>query len=329
MNFPMNFSKSKAPAKSPILEARVAALPQPASVEPSPPVTADRREIQSPMRALVSTLGEHWRLILAVAVACAVLSGIGGWLLPKKYEASVLLLPVAHDSSSDRLGGLSAIASQLGVGGLAALTGLGNSGSFKAESVATLQSDALTEQYIQLNNLLPILYSKIWDPRRRTWKTDDPEKIPTLWKANDYFKRNIRQVSENPKTGLVTLSIRWKDPKLAARWANDLVKLTNDYLRSRSLAESERHISYLQEQLAKTTLVPLQQSLYTLMESEFKSEMLARGREEYALRVIDPATVPEKPVTLKALVIAIIGFAVGAFVASGFLFLRHSWNANA
>jgi len=284
-------------SKSPVLEARVSPLPPPVTLEPGPPATSGQRVIQSPLRALAGEIAEHWRLILAVAFACAVLCGLAAWILPKKYEASVLLLPVARESSTDKLGGLSSIASQLGVGGLSELAGLSNSGSFKAESVATLQSDALTEQYIQLNGLLPILYSKMWDPQLRAWKTHDPDKVPTLWKANDFFKKNIRQVSTNPKTGLVTLAIRWKDPKLAARWANDLVKLTNSYLRSRSLAESEQHIAYLQEQLAKTNVVPLQQSLYALMESEFKNQMLARGREEYALRVIDPATVPERAVS--------------------------------
>jgi uncharacterized protein involved in exopolysaccharide biosynthesis len=307
----------------------VSPLPQPVAFESAPPATSSQKVSQSPLRALVGEVAEHWRLILAVAFVCGILSGVAAWVLPKKYEASVLLLPVARESSSDKLGGLSAIASQLSVGGLSELAGLSNSGSFKAESVATLQSDALTEQYIQHNNLLPILYSTMWDPKLGTWKTHDPDKVPTLWKANETFKKTIRQVSTNPKTGLVTLAIRWKDPKLAARWANDLVKLTNDYLRSRSLSESEQHIAYLQEQLAKTNIVPLQQSLYALMESEIKNQMLARGREEYALRVIDPATVPEKAISLGRAAMGLIGFAVGAFASAAFLFLRHSWNANA
>jgi len=319
---------SSSTSKSPVPEAKVSPLPQPAIVETAPSsLISSRREVESPLRALVGAVGRHWRLVLAVAFTFAVVLGFLGWIMPKKYEASVLLLPVARDSMSDRLGSLSSLASGLGAGGLAALTGISNSGSVRAESVATLQSDALTEQYIQIHDLLPVLYSKLWDPQQRIWKTNDPKKMPTLWKANQYFKHQIRQVSENSKTGLVTLSIRWKDPKLAARWANDLVKLTNDYLRTRSLSESDRHIAYLQEQLAKTSVVPLQQSLYSLMESEIKSEMVARGREEYALRVIDPATVPERAVSLGGLMMTIIGFAVGTFAAVAFLFLKHSWNA--
>jgi len=97
------------------------------------------------------------------------------------------------------------------------------------------------------------------------------------------------------KTGLVTLGISWKDPKLAAKWANDLVRMTNDYERDRALAESERNIRYLTEQAAKTDQVGIRETIYSLLESEFSKAMLAKGNEEFSFKIIDPATVPEKP----------------------------------
>ncbi len=52
---------------------------------------------------------------------------------------------------------LSSLATQFG--GLASLAGVSVSGdSRRSESVAVLQSEALTEQYIQANNLLPVLF---------------------------------------------------------------------------------------------------------------------------------------------------------------------------
>jgi len=49
----------------------------------------------------------------------------------------------------------------------------------------------------------------------------------------------------DPKTGLVTLSITWNDPNIAAKWANGLVRMANDYLRDQAIEESERNIAYL------------------------------------------------------------------------------------
>ncbi|HEY4214930.1 MAG TPA: Wzz/FepE/Etk N-terminal domain-containing protein [Steroidobacteraceae bacterium] len=212
---------------------------------------------------------------------------------PSQYQATVLLLPVTGQSAPSGLGALGEAVSSLG--GLASLAGLNlNGSSAKAEAIATLQSEALTERYIRENNLLPVLYSKRWDATRKAWNTTDPEKIPTLWKANQYFEKDLRKLVENPKNGLVTLTITWKDPRLAAQWANDLVRLTNDYQREKAIEESERNIAYLNDQAAKNNVVEVRKSIYTLMESEIKKGMLARGSKEYALKVIDPATVPEK-----------------------------------
>jgi uncharacterized protein involved in exopolysaccharide biosynthesis len=260
----------------------------------------------------------RWLVILTTAV-CTAVAVVVVLVFPPKYQASVLLYPVSGPSSSSGLGALGAAVSELG--GLASLAGLnlGGSGS-KAEPIATLQAEALTERYIREKNLLPVLYSKMWDPVRKSWKTTDPNKVPTLWKANQYFEHNVRAVVENTKTGLYTLTITWKDPQLAAQWANDLVSLTNDYLRQKAIQESERNIAYLTEQADKTNVVEVRKSIYTLMESEIKKGMLARGSEEYALKVIDPASVPEKKTYPRPLLWtaggAVLGVLLGLFVAA-------------
>jgi len=239
--------------------------------------------------------------------------GIGltvGLLRDRMYEAAVLV-SVREDSDSGGVaGGLGALASQMG--GLASLAGvsLGN-GNNKEQYIAVLQSEFLTEKYIRDHDLLPILYEGKWDAQRKQWKSSDPKMIPTLWKANDFFKKHVRTVSEDKKTGLVSLKITWKDPKIAATWANDLVNQANVYLRQRAIDESERHIAYLNEQAPKTDIMELKASIYSLMQQEINKVMMARGRDEYAFRIIDPAVAPERPSTLGALGLSVIGFTVG------------------
>lgn len=243
---------------------------------------------------LVEFLRRGRWLIVSVTVACTIFVAIVAWLVPRKYEGAVLLLPVTSQSSSSGLGALASMASQFS--GIASLAGLNLSagGGTKAEAVATLQSRAIAERYIQDRNLLPILFSKKWDPVRQKWYSDDPHEIPSLWKGMDYFEKSVLNVTESAKTGLVTLTITWTDPKLAASWANDLVKVTNDYMRNKAIKESQRNIDYLNEQAAKTTSVALRNAIYTVLESEIKKEMVAQGSEEYALKVVDPAIPPER-----------------------------------
>jgi len=229
------------------------------------------------------------RFLLCIVVVLAAAT-VTMFLVTKKYEAEVILAP-SEDNSKNASGAIGSLSNNL-----AALAGVPvTSDPKKAEAIAVLQSETLTERYIRENNLLPILYASKWDAVNGRWKTTDPDRIPTLWKANQYFKQNVRTVKTDTKTGLVTLGISWKDPKLAAKWANDLVKMTNDYERDVALAESDRNIRYLTEQAALTDQVSIKQTIYSLLESEFSKAMLAKGNEEYSFKVIDPATVPEKP----------------------------------
>ena len=263
---------------------------------------------------------------VAITLVCTIAAVAIAFALPNKFAASVLMSVVTEDVGSRGLGSLGSMVSQLG--GLASLSGLATSNTGnKAVAQATLQSEALTERYVKENNLLPILYRKLWDPQKGTWRTQDPAKIPTLWKANVLFKEKVRTVSENSKTGLVTLTITWTDDKLAAQWANDLVKMTNDYLRNKALTEADRNIAYLEDQASRTNIVTLQQAIYALAENEIEKSMVARGSTEYALKVIDPATVPEKHSSPNRPLIAISGLLLGGLLSATFVLIRHSRRA--
>jgi uncharacterized protein involved in exopolysaccharide biosynthesis len=266
----------------------------------------------------------RWKIGAFVAV-CTLATVVTVVVLPREYKATVLISAVTNQSGSGQLGGLSSLLSQFG-GGLSSLAGLTLSADSKrAESVAVLQSDALTERYIQDNNLLPILYKRDWDAARGRWKQTDPEKMPTLWKANEKFKKSVRKVTTEPRSGLVAMTITWTDPKLAAKWANDLVKLTNDYLRKKAIDEAQRNIAYLTEQAAKTDVVGIKQAIYAILQSEINKEMLARGTDEYAFKVLDPAIAPERPsFPMRTLSVIVAFFASVAMALLG-VFVRLAW----
>lgn len=273
-----------------------------------------KREIAIDLDSLSVLLwGRRW-IVLSLTIAFGLLCLVAALVLPKKYEAVIVVSPVSNTSTAGKLGGLASIAGQLG--GLASLVGSNISANGdRSESIAVLQSQILTEKYIQENNLVPVLFSKIWDPVRNEWQTNDPQKVPTLWKANELFKDKIRKVTENNKNGLLTLTITWKDPTVAANWANGLVAATNEFLRKKAIDESERHIKYLNEQAAKTDVAEVRSAIYAILETEIKSVMLARGTEEYALKVIDPAIPSEKASTPKPVLWTVIGCFCGFAVS--------------
>jgi len=264
----------------------------------------------------VSTLWHRKWLVIGVSLGFATAAAIVSLVVPKSYLAISIVAPVSNTEGGGAMGGL---ASQFG--GLASLAGVAIPGdSKKFEAIAVLQSELVTEKYIQENNLLPIIFHGKWDSDRNQWKSTDPKKIPTLWEANDYFKKHIRVVSNDTKTGLATISISWGDPKLAAKWANDLVKRTNEYLRAKVIRESEANMAYLNEQALKTNEVVIRQGIFNLIQSEINKVMLAKGNEEFALKVIDPAVAPEKPYSPQKVAWTLFGLFGGLIVSTVIVF---------
>jgi len=267
---------------------------------------------------VISRIWTRKTLVLVVALGAAAIASAIALVIPKTYIASTVVSPVASNSNNGLGGGLSSVASQFG--GLASLAGISVPGdSRKYESLAILQSEALTEKYIADRNLLPILYAKEWDAAKGAWTTSDPLKMPTLWKANRDFK-GIRAVSNDSRTQLTTVSIKWKDPKLAATWANDLVKLTNEYLRNQAISEAENNIAYLNAQAAKTDVVAVKQGIYSMIQVEINKAMTAKGTADFALKVLDPAVPPEKPSSPKLSIWLFGGLFGGGLIAAAFAY---------
>ena len=144
-------------------------------------------------------------MILTLAAA------IAARIVPKIYRASIIVAPVINTPGSNGSGGgVSSMVSQFS--NLASLAGIGVGGDTrKYEAVALLQSETIIEDYIRNNNLLPVLYPRLWNAASGRWKSSDPSDIPTVWKATQRFKRHIANVFTDSKTGLVTLTITWYD----------------------------------------------------------------------------------------------------------------------
>src|SRR3569623_3798652 len=99
----------------------------------------------------------------------------------------------------------------------------------------------------------------MWDPQKQTCLVKDQIDAPTLRRANQVFDGNIRTISQDKKTGLITLAIEWKDPEEAARWANLLVERLNQHERQVAIGEAEKSLAYLKNELAKTSFQEMQQ----------------------------------------------------------------------
>jgi uncharacterized protein involved in exopolysaccharide biosynthesis len=218
--------------------------------------------------------------VLLFALAAAALAF---WITPK-YRSEVVFSPASGSGS---------MGADLGnIGGLAAMAGIsiGGAGKKSEEALEYLRSRGFTAHFIEKHALLPVLFANKWDAHSGTWRGE----APTLAEGVKRFSERIRQIAEDRRTGIVTLAILWRDRNVAAEWANELVAEADDALRQRAVAELRRSIEYLKTESSQAPLIELQSAVYKVMESELKDEMLARTRDAYAFKILDPA-VPRDP----------------------------------
>lgn len=225
-------------------------------------------------------LVELWRIIwtarwkvFAITGLAALLGITYALLATQWFRSEVVMVTADRQSVPSRFGQL---------GGLASLAGINLGSSGSPEPVAILKSREFAQQFIAEEGLVDLLL--------------EGEGISSgqvdIREAVKIFDENVRSVSEDKKNGTITLGIQWRDPELAATWANAYVVKLNERLRLQALEESQLNVEFLQREIAQTDIVQLRQSLGTVLESEMQKLLFARGSESYAFKVVDKATPP-------------------------------------
>ncbi|MBF0610258.1 MAG: hypothetical protein G8345_01760 [Magnetococcales bacterium] len=241
------------------------------------------------------------------------------------YRVEVLLLPVIGEGSTkpgllSRLGGASEL---LGIGSQA-----NNSTVF---ATAKLQSKAFIESFLKEENIIKILNAGRWDEEKQEWKKSKwkswlglPDEPPTMWNAVQFFNK-ILTVTEDKKTGLITLAIEWKDREQAALWANRIVERINLFLRDLAIRDARISMDFLNEEFEKVQVVGVRNAIASLQEAQMKKIMMASAKASYAFDIIDPAIVPPENayVKPKRLLTIMLGFFGGVFVGILAVFLRN------
>ena len=259
------------------------------------------------------------------------------------YLAESVLAPLPTGVDAQGIEGLGA-----SLGGIASLVGLsGKTGASDIDqNIAILRSRALTEQFTSHYQVASVLFADRWDKDQKRWKKGPPNAIidrlhnllnslsgdiehirpsdgsPTPDEVYRAFDK-VRSVDRDVKTGLITLGMKWRDPFIAATWASEYAKAANDFIRAQKISEAELSLKYLEEQIRKTSLTEIHDALYKLVESETKQSMLANVRGEFAFRIIDPATAPERRVSPKRAILLGIGLVGGFMLGLGIILVQN------
>jgi len=235
-------------------------------------------------------------LVIAIIAATALVAVVIALVSKPVFRAQVVAMDVR-----ERGGMNAAVGGQLG--GLAALAGVNiGAAGVPREASAVLKSRTLASRFVEREALLPQLL-------------EGQSEKATLWFAVERLRNDVLSIVEEPRSGLITVTVDWRDPDEAARWANAFVALADDMLRRRAIEDHERNIKYVNEQISQTAALPVRSALFKIIEDETKNLMLARSRQDYAFFVVDAAVVPESRIAPRRALIVSLGVALGVLLA--------------
>lgn len=240
-----------------------------------------------------------WWII--VPVALALIAAGAKSLSTTEYEAETVLAP-----SEERSSGLADMAG--GLAGLAGLAGLDlSSGKVNDTQMAVevLKSRSFLYNFMDEHQLLPFLLDD--------YEGLNAQEQQELWRGYNELRKQL-EVEYDRAKGIVTLRLTHENPEHAAQWLRQMVADINRYMRERERERVQQQISYLTTKAQEVQQADIQESLYRLLQEQYKRAMLVEVNHDYVFETIDPALTPHQPTGFTAITWFIIGLILGVMM---------------
>jgi tyrosine-protein kinase Etk/Wzc len=179
-------------------------------------------------------------LFLISVASAAIIS----FLMLPIYQAKATLMPV--ESSQGRFSAALGTLQNIPFVGGAVGGALGKTATDKLMSI--LNSRTVGENVIKSLSLIKVLFEQEWDEKNNRWKINKP---PTLQDTVNLLQKSMVKMSDDRK-GLISISVEYKDPKLASDIANEYTKALQTFLNTSAISLAKRNRIFLEKQIELT-----------------------------------------------------------------------------
>ena len=158
-----------------------------------------------------------------------------------------------------------------------------------------------------------------------TWVRDyryPQQQIPSAQESFEEFETEYLSLSEDQDTGFITISIKHQSPFIAKQWVDLIVDEINNFYREKDREESEIAVSYLNEQISKTSLTEIKIVIAELLQEETKKLALIEANQYYVFDYIDPSAVMEEESEPSRVLISILSMLLGGVLSILLVFIR-------
>lgn len=274
--------------------------------------------------------------IISITSIFAILSVIYALLLPNIYRSGTVLQIQSDDSNA-----ISSLSSQYG--GIAALAGVSipSSGADRSNyAVETIKSKDFLRYILENHDIKHKLIAvksydselkklnydpDVYDGEKRVWARKpmkNRELIPSHLEIHEVVIMKDLSIQKDKMTGFISIQFKHHSPIFAKEFINLLVNNLNELTRAKDLKESELALEYLKSQLVTAENNEILKSINQMILAQLKTQMLANVRNDYLVKEIEPAYVPESRFSPSRSVICILGTLIGGLFSFLIVLIR-------
>ena len=194
---------------------------------------------------LLTTLWRYKWLLILLPIFGIIGSYTAVQFLPVEYQSRVTFLQISGNGGSTDLGKFGALASLAGVS-----LPEKSSDMLTDKIEVVLKSRGFAEQIVKEKELLPIIFSDIYDPETKTFDIVDPEIGPPKPLDGAGAIMEALELGETDE-GAKYIEVTWDDPFIAADLANYTLKALEIYLSQNTLTAGQKNLQFIEKQLGK------------------------------------------------------------------------------
>jgi uncharacterized protein involved in exopolysaccharide biosynthesis len=274
-----------------------------------------------------NSLLESKKFIILFSALITIIGIIYSLWVPKIWTSSALLT-VAESSNSS-------FSNSSAMGGLASIASLGMSdGNSRkgSKAIAIAQSREFFDHLLTFENVLANLMAvksfnaeessniydeSTYDAVKKRWIASQPAN----WIAYKEYNE-VLTIAFDAKSNFVTMSVSHRSPKFAQEFLELIIRELNLLSRNRALQQSQASLNYLYEELGSSQLNDVRLAISQLIETQLKTQMLARVKVDYSLESVDKPYFPNERSSPQRKKITFLALFLGIFLSTFFVLIR-------